>query len=263
MFEMGKMRTKGRKHVGENGEQFFKMDDLFKDGLTFAACTEITASQQLFDRSLRNSSLDVRYSIGSIGKTSYSFLTNVYPAGTDTPIVCNRIKFIFIDRDTRRPKPLPQYFLDEYKGKGEEENKSFIIPQIDRPDKTFVHNVQVMWLDTDINNHTNFSAYVVYAINAIHYAFLLKKSENSTAAKDNSLWSGDLSCLDGFSEETVLNGLKDAKICYIKECREGDEVCVHLWKSVEDDYKIFVSLETPSSNRLCQITLEYFDSRSK
>ena len=162
--------------IDDSGEPFFRLEQLAKEGFQFVAATELFVSQKLSDKRLFSAQLEIRYSLGGVGKSSVSFVTEVYHKGsTDQPLLRETFKFVFVSRETRKPKPLPQWCLDKYLGKGIQD-KPFVVEKFERPPKTFTHRVQVSWLDTDSYAHTNFASYVRFALNALHFALHIMSS---------------------------------------------------------------------------------------
>ena len=267
------IKTKAMEHVyNEAGQTFWNWGALEKDNLTFIAATEISIFPQFLTRyvggqDLGSSMLKVKFSIWNTGKTSASIATEICHAATGAPLISDVIKFIHIDRETRKPKPLPLWFLQKYQGKGTHEKDVFAVERFERPESTFVHCVRVLFQDTDSNNHTSYSIYVNFAINALHYGLLVRADKNCDVRKrceyQRSNWCGDVSALDGMSEEIVRNGVKKARVCFISESKLDDKLDVHVWKSDSQLLQVKVSIETPSGDKVCQVTLEFYERKSK
>ena len=267
MLQLEKFTKMGNRHEVSTGEPFFPIKKLLQDGLTFMAAIEIEISRQLFDRRPNFSNLQVKQQFGQIGKTSITRVDHVFLPGSQTPLFSRKMKFVYIDRELRKPKAWPRWLVDKLQSTEMISEPPFLVAQFDKAEKTFVHRAQVLWLDTDSYNHTTYAAYPGFALNALHYAMFLKSLQEN-GGKDNRLqlpnrhWSGDLSALDGFSESIIHKGLESFQISYISECNEGDVVAVHVWRSDAQDFKVNVSVEHTSGSRICQMVLKYYGPNS-
>lgn len=106
--------------------------------------------------------------IAQVGRTSFSFLTRLFDAEKGELLAELMLKYVLIDRSTRRPTPLPDTFLQKYK-----DLKPAVVSPMDLTIKAFppledvdrkVFKMKALPLhsDTDRNNHVNQSVYLRY-----------------------------------------------------------------------------------------------------
>ena len=58
--------------------------------------------------------------------------------------------------------------------------------------------------------------------------------------------------------------MKGVKTNYINECKEGEIIHVHVWKSqATSGLAVNISIESEDGRRICQLTLEYFGGMSR
>ncbi|XP_035829256.1 uncharacterized protein LOC101854376 isoform X2 [Aplysia californica] len=269
-------RAYGMHHIrDENGENFINWYNVVKEGTSFLGAMEIEMSRGLYHRSVRSSNLEVKVSLRHVGRTSMVMDAQLFFPGDAMPVVTQVYRLVLIDTASRKPAVLPRWFRERFEGKGTMENVPFVVEKFERPARTFVHSVEVFWLDTDCNNHTNFTIYPKFALYALHHALFLKskssgdrhnKGDESSfrfSESQRNLLGSDLSAVDGMSEEIVKWGLKNVKINFINECKQGDTVLTHIWTPDKDKFLIKCSIEKPDGTRLCQIVLEYFGPSSR
>lgn len=95
----------------------------------------------------------------------------------------------------------------------------------------------MVWSDTDLYDHTNFSSYPRFAINGIH-----------AALRDGHL--------DGYlTKEDVEAGVAELKVAYLGESVEGDALQMKIWKLPED--RTFVCSVEKNSQVINQVTLTF------
>lgn len=105
---------------------------------------------------------------------------------------------------------------------------------------------QIVWSDTDNNNHTNFTSYVNFAVNALHAA--MGQTSNTACV------------LHGISKKTLPNGLKELQVRYLGESQDGEGLTIHIWQEEHDD-TVLCSIER-DEKVLCQVKLVYFNKSS-
>ena len=80
---------------------------------------------------------------------------------------------ILIDPSTRRPTPLPEHWRVHY-GPLCVRQQPLVIQKQCPPDSAISnsdqphHRLTVAWSDTDNNNHTNFTSYIRFALDALY-----------------------------------------------------------------------------------------------
>ena len=271
-----RLRDTGIDYILEKtGQAFFGWNSFYRDDkfLTFVAVHDQEFSP-LFTKSYsKGCPLDVKVNVLGVGRSSCTIGTEIYKHGSDECLIADRIKFVLIDHSSRKPVNIPQWFLDKCNENNILIGKyNFHIPPFNKPQTTFVHHIKVMFVDTDNNLHTTFSAYGRYALNALHYAVYLKNLNlndqcniNESSLPLSSLsgtksWNGNLSALEGLTDELIKRGLKTVKTVYLSECKEGEDIFIHCWlpHSVPDKNIICISIEKNTGERICQLQFEFF-----
>ena len=202
--------------LDETGRTFRDFEKLTSDRLTFLVTSEVCFTKALYDPDIPKGSLLTTVKGGYIGNTSFNS-HSLMKTESDELLVSNINQVVSIDMETRRPKPLPDWWKRKY----EESAKRFQpykLEKFPRAESTSIYHVKVAWSDTDMNNHATWSAYVRYAKDAAHHAFR----------------TGSLSKF----EENLENGISKIQSHYLGECLEGDELTVYIWEDVQENYHI-------------------------
>ncbi|CAG5117187.1 unnamed protein product [Candidula unifasciata] len=258
------------------GDVFLDWPRVTSDRYMFMSSAEYTMSRKLYDSSIPKWPLDARFSLGNVGNSSVSYVIELYVHNENTaPLWKCVTQSVSIDTATRKPSPLPDWFKDKYKGKGCMD-KGFIIRGFDRPSLTYKHQLQVSWSDTDHYQHTNFTSYARFSIDALHAAIRMENgnTENSRSNKDSPATNADghnqrekasdssdahPAALKGITREIISNGLKNIQICYLNESLEGQNLDAHVWQQAGQKHEVFCSIER-GSVEVCQLKLEYFEN---
>lgn len=181
-------------------ETFLDFTKLSNDYFTFMSSSEFVMSRTLYDNRVSKWPLDMKFTQGFVGNSSVANVSHFYACDEEdkrnasdlgqTPLWTNTYQIVLIDKTTRKPTQLPDWFKEKFKGKGCME-KGFILKTFARPAVTFSQLFKVQWTDTDQYNHTNFTTYVRWALDALHAALhskanLQKSSEASSPQKLSS-----------------------------------------------------------------------------
>ncbi|KAH9509826.1 hypothetical protein Btru_045329 [Bulinus truncatus] len=271
----------------EDGElaTFMYWDKLMQDRTSFVASTEYTFSRTFYNDSVPKWPLTVKHSFGGAGKTSLLTRALFFTANSQEPVITRIAKIVSVDRKTRRPLALPDWYREKLKGK-EEKMPDFQFTGFKKALQTFVRRVQIVFSYTDANNHTNFSSYVQFGLDTLHLAMLQKSQtshvDGNLRGPDHKLFNtsqeapktsaGVVSCscesscpvsaVPWMTEDIVRNGVRNLKICYMKESLEGGIIDVHIWQEAGEEMKVKCSVETLEGIILCQFILEYFPPSS-
>ncbi|KAI8495735.1 hypothetical protein Bbelb_267070 [Branchiostoma belcheri] len=165
-----------------------------------------------------------------VGKTSYMYETKMFDRDTDKELVSRQIQMVNIDRETRRPKPLPDWAIEQY---SHLTSRPAGVQPFDLSDvkPAFVYPVTVAPSDIDLNMHTNQSQYVRYCFNCA-----------AAGAKRGaySIISGDLLDYD----------LRSVDLLYQRESREGDTLCIESWEDIREPDTIKFQVKRGNDNIL-------------
>uniref|UniRef100_A0A0B6ZMA6 Uncharacterized protein n=1 Tax=Arion vulgaris TaxID=1028688 RepID=A0A0B6ZMA6_9EUPU len=285
----------------ENMKKWFDFGELHEDRSIFMSSIEVVLSPNMYNKQIPKWPLETKVRLGYIGNSSVAIHLEVYTPGGQEPLLTHVVQMVSVDTKTRKPKQFPDWFMNKYKDQCSMK-EGFRLRAFQRPQKTFTYRREVMWLETDFNQHTNFASYVRYALDGLHSALKRQNdmatashhsssSESSYATNDvsgaeyQSSSTGAVSDMDktdrlevlqrtvvhtknsigglkGISKDVIKRGIKSLKACYLNECLEGDIIDVHVWQEDNEPYTVRCSVEK-GSKILCQIILEYFGPLAK
>ncbi|XP_046563555.1 uncharacterized protein LOC124272431 [Haliotis rubra] len=183
------------RRLDDTGRTMFDFDQLFSDTMSFVASTEVISEKAVYDTSVPKSPLDVLYQLGYVGKSSLSTVASIVVPSTGQTILRNINQFVVVDKMSRRPTPLPDWWREKYGGIAILKDP-LIVPRLQRPPDAVQYRVNVVWFDTDNYKHTNYTCYVDYCVNALHYA--LEKG-----------------CMGAVTKDVVKRGIKSMRNTYM------------------------------------------------
>ncbi|KAK0048207.1 hypothetical protein Bpfe_022467 [Biomphalaria pfeifferi] len=117
--------------------------------------------------------LHIKTSFGGMGSTSLQTRLQMFTQHSLEPVISLIVKMVTVDKVTKRPMALPDWYRKKLEGK-EDIMPDFKFTGFKRPLKTYVRKVQIVWSNTDSNNHTNFSSYVQFGLDTLCLALLQK-----------------------------------------------------------------------------------------
>lgn len=222
---------------GENN--FVEYDVLTKDRMTFMGSTEFLINKAMYDRSVLKCPLDVKLRLHHVGKSSLSTQAKVFVHQSDNVLLSNINQVVSIDPLSRKPMPLPDWWKTKYAGMASG-GEPMVIQSESRPDGATVYDVPISWSDTDFYEHTNWTSYVKYCIDAA----------NACCIKGQ---------LRQISKETVKESqVKTLRVRYSGESILGDTLKIYAWETPElpNSIKFQVYKET---SPICFVFIEYFE----
>lgn len=202
--------------LDETGRTFRDFEKLTSDRLTFLVTSEVCFTKALYDPDIPKSSLLTTVRGGYIGNTSFNSHSFMKTESNEL-LISNVNQVVSIDMETRRPKPLPDWWKVKY-AESAKKFESYKLERFPRRENTSVYHVKVAWSDTDMNNHATWSAYVRYAKDAAHHA----------------VRTGSLPDF----EENLGKGISKIQSHYLGECLEGDELTVYIWEDSRESYQL-------------------------
>ncbi|XP_046563539.1 uncharacterized protein LOC124272415 [Haliotis rubra] len=224
--------------LDETGRTIFDYAQLTSDRLTFVASSEVISEKAVYDTSVPKSPLDVLYQLGYVGKSSLSTVASIVVPSTGQAILRNINHLVGMDKTSRRPKPLPDWWREKHGGSAILKNP-LIVPRLQRPTDAPQYTAKVAWMHTDNYNHTNYTTYVDYCINALHYAI-------------------EKGCMGAVNKDVVKRGIKSMRNTYIGESLENDELTVWVWASDQDDRTVHFDVQKLGQS-IFQSTFVYHD----
>lgn len=222
--------------LDETGKTFRDFEKLTSDCLTFLVTSEVCFTKALYDPDVPKNTLLTTIKGGYIGNTSFNSHSLLKTENSDL-LISNINQVVSIDPKSRRPKPLPDWWKMKY-AESAKQFQSYKLEKFPRAENTSVYHVKVAWSDTDMNNHTTWSAYVRYAKDGAH-----------NAARTGSLPN---------FEENLRKGISKIQSHYLGECLEGDELVVYIWEDVGECYQLKCHIDK-DKDCLFQCVISFFN----
>ncbi|KAI8778202.1 hypothetical protein BgiBS90_020852 [Biomphalaria glabrata] len=164
---------------------------------------------------------------------------------------------------------------------GEKSIKKYFFSLCNAVNVCCVLALQIVWSNTDSNNHTNFSSYVQFGLDTLRLALLQKglsscqktespnqthnvidteciKTKSLPATPSNCSIQSIVSALPWLTKGLLTSGVKNLKTCYMRESVEGDILDVHVWQEPGEEFKVRSSIEALDGKVICQYIIEYF-----
>ncbi|XP_067686263.1 uncharacterized protein [Haliotis asinina] len=224
--------------LDETGRTIFDYAQLTSDRLTFVASSEVISEKAVYDTSVPKSPLDVFYQLGYVGKSSLSTVASIVVPSTGETILRNINHVVGMDKTSRRPKALPDWWREKH-GRSATLKNPLIVPRLQRPADASHYSVKVAWMHTDNYNHTNYTSYVDYCINTLHYAI-------------------EKGCMGALTKDVVKCGIKSMRNTYIGESLENDELIIWVWTSDQDHRSVHFDIQKLGQS-IFQSTFVYHD----
>ncbi|KAJ8308216.1 hypothetical protein KUTeg_013090 [Tegillarca granosa] len=207
--------------LDESGRTFRDYAEMTSDRLTFMVTSEFIMTKKMYDHSIPKSPLCVKVQGGYIGNTSMNSIATVTTATSEIELIRNTNQIVSINKSTRRPSPLPDWWKEKYT-ESAKNHKSLKIDKFEKADNAGFYQNKVAWSDTDRNLHTNFSTYVRFCIDAAHHC-----------AKEGTL---------KHFEENLKNGINVVQLHFYQESNEGDMLDVYCWEDPSNSKKIYFDI---------------------
>ncbi|KAK3594293.1 hypothetical protein CHS0354_018983 [Potamilus streckersoni] len=223
--------------LDDTGRTFRDYAKLTDGQLTFLVASELVFTPDLYDYNVPKTPLIIKIQGGHIGNSSCNSVATML--SRDNKFLCSNInQVVLIDKDTRRPMPLPDWWKSKY-SKSAEGKRPVRFEKEVRPDKTSSFQIRIVWSDTDSNNHTNYASYVRYAIDAAH--FISKQGE-----------------IDEI-KDMLNNGISKLEMLYLGESTEGDVLHIFMWARQSTQNRIIVQMDKEDST-VFQCCMYYFEN---
>ncbi|KAL8570975.1 hypothetical protein ACOMHN_037835 [Nucella lapillus] len=229
--------------VDEKGNTFFEYDKITRGTYAFMYSTLVDIFPGMYDFAVPKTPLEVKVQGGHIGRTSLSTVSTVTcPAISDQQTLLTQIsQVVVVDRATRRPLPIEDHWRDKYQGhcvRGE----PLIVKQQEVPPSgpLSVYETKIAWNDIDFYNHTTFSHYPRFALNAVHDALRHGRLQGH------------------LTEEAFKAGVRQVKVCYLGESTEGDVLKIQVWPGEAEGNRCVVVCSMEKEGRvITQVTLTF------
>ena len=211
MNVMGAARHFAHHHpLDDTGRTFRDFLQMTDDRFTFMVTSELEYFPELYDPDIQKNNLRVHTRGGYIGTSSTNTHSDAYTCDGKTLLMKNITQIVSIDKTSRRPTPLPEWWRNKY-AKAAEGQKSLRFDDFGRPESNVFCDVRrVAWSDTDAYKHTNWSSYARFCVDAAHLFSMEGKLKHFT--------------------DNIENGLQRVELTYIGECLHGDTLHIHVWE---------------------------------
>ncbi|XP_076437220.1 uncharacterized protein LOC143276546 [Babylonia areolata] len=98
------------------GRPFLKIQDLYKDYAVFQGSARLTVAKEMYDITLPKTPLTLEKSLVYVGRSSMNIHTDVMLPSHDLTLASCEIQSVTVDRKTRLPSPLPDWWRKEFGG---------------------------------------------------------------------------------------------------------------------------------------------------
>ncbi|GFS05558.1 hypothetical protein ElyMa_004684800 [Elysia marginata] len=251
---------------GQTEETFLDFSRLMNDYYSFMSSSEFVMSRAMYNNDIAKWPLDLKFIHGYVGNTSVANVSHYYACSEEdethssdlgqSPLWTNTYQVVLIDKATRKPTQLPDWFKDKFKGRGCRD-KGFIVKPFTRPALTFSLSSTVRWTDTDQYNHTNFTTYVLWAVDALH-AGLRMKASDAPSGSEAADQAKALAALPSISREMLDQGLHKMQVTYMRECLEGESIETHVWQEEGGEKELVLFSVVKNGEDVCQMKMWYF-----
>ncbi|XP_069134433.1 uncharacterized protein [Argopecten irradians] len=214
---------------------FCSRRDLYQNGrmLPFAvqiSCS-LTPEVHLISRYQKpDMKLAMSTSIHHIGKTSYSMLTTMYNQDTKEKLGEFFIKFVIVDRRTRKSSPISKSFLVKLRDRSMQDgNLPYQMPAIpEMPESIFDITVITRHSDLDTNQHVTTHRYIQFF------------TDCATEAAQRGFYKH-------FNDDICRYPLEKYDVTLLGESKVGDRLRVCTWQDRKDLKTIYFSCLKGSS----------------
>ena len=218
---------------------FLEYDVLASDSFTFmASSTTSYIRSLLFVDSEPN--LAVMLDLGYVGNTSLNSRAQLVDLKTKTVFAKNVNQVVTVSKKTRKPTPLPDWWVEKYRSWVPEDGHKLIVSIVETRSDAHKYKLKVAWSNTDGYGHTNYVAYLRFcydaAMDAIQNGYLER-------------FHGDID-----SYET-----KKTSMSYKKECSAGDDLVVSVWPNEDNPYCLHFSIHK-DEDLLYQCKIDFYES---
>ena len=206
------------RHIALGGSAFIDSNTLTKDPhyrwFIVAGCYQINRELYTYFRENRynvNCSMDTE--LLSYGQSSMTFLVRMFKNSDGVTLVNNTCAGVWVDRQTRKSKPLPDWFRNKYR-KEANVKVDWLKPQL-APLHAFSYQTEVQYSDIDKNLHANQSFYIRACMDcgatASYSGYYRKFRGDFFKYHADKLW-----------------------VVYVRECEVGDMLEVLTWDSPDE-----------------------------
>lgn len=157
----------------------------------------------------------------NVGNTSFSLIIQARLLRTGQYLGSNLATMVFIDRQTRRPKQLSDWFRERINSfLFQADPMSQNIQPNTYPTGAFAHNVRVAYSEIDRNQHTNQAQYVKFCLDGANTAVM----------------NGHF---PGFTKHLGYYTPRQMSCTFIGESNAMDELIIYIWQDEVLQHKLY------------------------
>jgi acyl-CoA thioesterase FadM len=224
--------------IPENStESFIDAAKLYDTHLFFIVSTSTVILPELYDMSVKKSPLELNVALDFIGNTTFKLKTTISTENASVPLCVNHTQSVCVNKETRRPNPLPEWWKKKYSGIIGEPLK---IPLLNSPPENGQfsdHSFQVLTSDVDPYMHMNWSNYIKHCYDA----FVLSEFRKNP----------------GSGIENLFRNVKQFSVNFIKEASFGDNIDIRFWQDA-DNSNLYCFRVFKKSDVICECSAEFF-----
>ena len=181
---------------------FLKLLKLVKVDKVFCLSKTLNISRKIHQRAWRERytiPITIVTELDHIGKTSFSTVNRMYDSDSLEEYAVEKNIYVFVDGKTRRPKPIPSDWRNQY-WKYSRSRKPSAAKMVKKTEgsPSFTLDVRVAFSNTDVNGHTNLKFYMRFcsdcaaeACMAGTYKHLKKNLLHYNVKKVDCLFTGE------------------------------------------------------------------------
>ncbi|KAI0230205.1 hypothetical protein LSAT2_019413 [Lamellibrachia satsuma] len=223
IWQLQALMTKARMYAfhapaDDTGETFLEYKTLTSDRYTFMASVKTSVARSYYSMPDMPQLPAVRASVclSYIGTSSFSTSATLNCADSGEVYVHNINQVVSVDKSTRKPMPLPDWWRTKY-ASSVVGNERLVIPRFTQPETVHRYECRVPWTDVDMYRHTNYVAYIRYCIDC---------------AMDG-VYNGAYS---NFSDTLSRYMIKDMRIAFYNESNANDTLQVSSWQDKDNPH---------------------------
>lgn|SRR6218665_1061553 len=221
------------------GSTFLEFDKLSTERYYFAASirTHVTETMYklMFDQPC---SIAVDLNLGYAGDTSLNIVEVMSDKTSDSVLARNIIQCVLLDKDTRKPTSLPDWWRCKY-APFAVGNEKLVVPVIPTPNaNTNRYSMKPSWGDADLNMHVGHLAYVGFCFDA------------AMEAVRNNFYAG-------FQDDILKYNVRTLESTYKGESFPSDLLTVVTWQNSQNPLLLHFSIEK-DGQVIYQSSVEFF-----
>lgn len=222
----------------DSGRTFRDFARMTSDRMAFMISSEVVFSKDLYDFSIKKAPLRLHVLGGYVGSSSLNTITRMFDSTEEKLLASNITQVVSIDTETRRPKPLPDWWRDKY-AESAKLHVSLKFDNIEHPSDASTYQCHVAWSDTDAYGHTNWASYARYVVDAAHHCSR----------------KGDLKHFDS----NIGHGLHKTELHYCGESFMDDTLTVYTWEDKNDSKMLYFDI-CKGDTSIFQSRFYFFDN---